>query len=1140
MRCSLRPLWRTCWLLLAGRLLHSAGATIHTEIQAGPLYRTADSQLYISCNVSGFANENADKAFEFRVVKPAMPNLEIQIISTANPAFSYSSHKSRVESNDIALTHVNPNSVVFEIRRLLKDDEGTYECSVIDSENLYSGIYSAKTTVNVIDSSLSVSLLDSFTSLSRKQGEALTLTCQGSSNTIQHTHLAFIWYLRKDAEGDGQPIISLDRDFTLSPGQAFAQRYQNGLISLDKIGEATYRLKMAQLELSDQGKIYCRAQEWIQDPDGSWYKIAQKDAEEFLLLTVEAREVLPDTSSLVVKIVAEQTALQEGQELLLSCSIDTQDLEKKFFSVAWFSGDIELAHVGPTGILTVGSEYSHRERKGELRATRTGSRDYQLVLKPVKMQDQGEYRCRVWPQDTGHDGAFTQRAAQDSRSQLISISATETGLSVQMQDVNPTVNEGGSLRLACRVDGVKGPVSVAWRRASSSIISLSRDGVMERAEEYASRQARAMRPAPDSFVLELDKVTPTDSGLYHCDVSEWETTEKIHTQSQSTTVTVNPVESLLTVSMKSRNTNMIVGDNVELMCRVKGPHMPISLTWTRKRGAGASSNIVTLNSDGAISWSGNQHHYQVKVENHKDAFMYYLQIIGVSHREEGLYQCSISVFLENVHRKLPPSNPLTVVVKSPESKLKLFSTPIMTQNINADVQINCSVISKSSPSSLFAVTWLLQQGAASEMIISSDQNGIVAFGPAHQRGSRQRISVRRTEGPAFELTIRQAKTSDTGSYVCQVVEWLPDPRGDWFSLPTESKTTTALTVTEPENDFLLEKMNLQKTCMEGDKVELKCNIESGATDGSYFYKVTWFHAPHTSPNFTAPLVELDHTGLLSYPKNTALRGLQGRLRLSRPSQRSFYLSIRDVHEEDGGAYQCEVEQHQLNNEGVWQQKAAGRADPITLAVKHKHFLLVCLLTDANLSIAKEEVELNVSKAQEFSIPCSITQQSSNGSTFQVTWFWQKNTESKQQPIFTSYRNSTLQPQLGMSKLRFGHPLPSLFNLTVLKPGPESSGLYFCEVEEWLPSLSRGWRKIAVEKSGTLTVAVSTQEFDATSGSKCMDRTLIAILAAVSVASLAVIFLLLLKLSRRRASGGKKSSSSLWAEQPLTAKPTAEN
>lgn len=116
-------------------------------------------------------------------------------------------------------------------------------------------------------------------SFSLSEGDDLTLQCLISSNTFQHTHLSITWYHHGDREASPHPIISLDRDLTVSPGQRFEGRYQAGLIVLDKLEEATYRLKMARIELSDTGRIYCHAQEWIQDPDRSWYPISHKDAQ---------------------------------------------------------------------------------------------------------------------------------------------------------------------------------------------------------------------------------------------------------------------------------------------------------------------------------------------------------------------------------------------------------------------------------------------------------------------------------------------------------------------------------------------------------------------------------------------------------------------------------------------------------------------------------------------------------------------------------------------------------------------------------------------------------------------------------------------------------------------------------------------
>lgn len=110
-----------------------------------------------------------------------------------------------------------------------------------------------------------------------------------------------------------------------------------------------------------------------------------------------------------------------------------------------------------------------------------------------------------------------------------------------------TVSEGGGLQLACNVSGVQGQLSVTWKRklpqmaSFNGVISLTQEGVRQTAEAFASRRVRATRPAADSFIFELDEVTPSDSGVYQCVVSEWKPNSKAHSQSQTTTVAVIPI-----------------------------------------------------------------------------------------------------------------------------------------------------------------------------------------------------------------------------------------------------------------------------------------------------------------------------------------------------------------------------------------------------------------------------------------------------------------------------------------------------------------------------------------------------------------------------------------------------------------------
>ncbi|XP_076025987.1 immunoglobulin superfamily member 3-like [Genypterus blacodes] len=1133
-------------LLFLSLLLHCGWAYngVYTEVQSGPLYRVMDSTLYLSCTVGGFKDVNATKEFQFRMFRPEKPSSEINIISTRDELFTYAMYSRRVMKKEITLEHVTPNSVLFTIRKLQKDDEGDYECSVVNSEVDYLGDYSAKTTVRVIDNSLSISSPVS-SSLSHYQGDSLSITCQASSNTVQHTHLSFAWYHYESDPASAKPIISLDRDFTLNAGKGFEARYQAGLIGLDKMGEATYKLKMDLLELSDQGKIYCEAQEWIQDPDRSWYSISQKEAEASML-NVRAKEVAPDKSSLAARISVQETTLQEGQELSVTCSVDAHNLVEKFFSVAWLRENVELARMGPTGVLSVGPQYSSREKQGELRAARTGDRDYHLVLQPVRTQDGGQYVCRAWPQDRATDGSFTQGAAQDSPSQLVTISATESGLSVEMEQSLVKVDEGKKLQLTCKVQGIKGQLSVIWQRKTSStsvsavtdVVSVNQGGVMEMGGEFTERNVKATRPAADTFTLEMDEVTPSDSGVYQCDVSEWTIKsktdiQKTSSQSQTASVTVTPLESFVTVKLWSRTTQVTVGQNVALMCSLKGSDLPMTVTWSLQRENTSSlDNILTWYANGDISWSGEHRRYQLERKSGQNGVHHSLLINGVSLREAGRYQCEPSVFLENRHKRLQSPGLLAVMVKNPVSTLYLTPTPALTTNINTDVGLKCSVNDPISSSSYFAVTWLVQQQGGNRTVVSADRDGGVTFGPRVEPSLEQRITMRRGKGPSFELNIRQARVSDSGLYLCRVVEWLQDPRGEWFALPPV-QTKTELIIIEPPNDLGLSKNELHLSTREGEEVELECSLISGAANPSLFYTIAWLYTGSDPAVVKAPLVKLDHTGLLRYPENQDLRGLQARLRLSRPTHSSFRLGIQRAHDGDSGTYECQVEQYQLDHQGDWQLKASDGSGPIMLSVN---------VTEHNLSIANEDMELNLTRPQEVTIPCLITAGSSRESQFQVSWFWQKEAESERHTLFVAYRNSTLQNRFGKSdRLRFTHPNPHSFNLTIIEPVPADGGLYSCEVEEWVPSVSQGWRKVAVEMSGYSTLIVNTEGVaKAVSELGCTSGVWLGIVACIAICLLLVVVVLAFKLHRGHVPGTKKQKKSLWEEgHALNLKPSTE-
>lgn len=119
--------------------------------------------------------------------------------------------------------------------------------------------------------------------LSKKEGQPLELSCEATRTTVQHTHLSLSWFLMQDGGSQAVEIISLSKDFVLTPGPSYADRFMTGDVRLDKIGATVFKLSVGRLQPSDQGQVFCEATEWIQDPDETWTLITRKQTDQTAL-----------------------------------------------------------------------------------------------------------------------------------------------------------------------------------------------------------------------------------------------------------------------------------------------------------------------------------------------------------------------------------------------------------------------------------------------------------------------------------------------------------------------------------------------------------------------------------------------------------------------------------------------------------------------------------------------------------------------------------------------------------------------------------------------------------------------------------------------------------------------------------------
>ncbi|KAK9969894.1 hypothetical protein ABG768_028035 [Culter alburnus] len=893
------------------------------QIQEGPLYRVQGYPISISCNVSGFKGPSLQD-FEFMVKKS---NVEINMISTEKSNFAYTMFSSRVREKDIEIVRLSGSSVLLRIKKLLEGDAGELFCHTPNTDGEYLGSYEAATTLNVIKDTLVASYFGS-PSQSLSEGDPLQLECQVSSQTYQHTHLSVTWFVHSEEHENPRPIITLNKDLTVKTGAGFEDRYHAGVISMDKVEDTTYRLKMSQLLQSDQGKFYCKAIEWIQDPDRSWTQIAHKTSS---ACNVEVKRIVgPDVDSFTVYMKASKGPLLVGDALDIQCSVKAQHLPGHLFSVTWLKNQKNVAQIGSSGILTVFDSYKERENAAEMRAVKISHTDYLLTIRSATTEDQGQYQCEVWQEHMNDDGTFRKIQKQLSSPETVSITAKESDLMVVMV-MKDEVTEGDTLQVTCSVSGFKGPLSVSWQHKKDSgdsfsdVISLTHEGVMKDiGTRYQSRHVQTLHSPAGNFTLEIGASATSDSGEYRCIVSEWTVQSngemtKANTQSQQKAISVNSVESQMKVTLKSRTTNVPINSSVELLCTVKGPKVSLGVRWMfRPPNSTVQRNILSIRHTGEISWGADQRNYQLSVQTQPSATVFLLIVPRASKQQEGQYQCQVDAYQKDVQKAMKNSNPLAVTVRKPESKLSLSKLKSRLETTaNTDAMIECSVLTTTTDTSRFMITWMI----GTQMLLTMDLDAVVKFGPAAGPEKDQRIRMEVRQKQTFQLTVRQVRTSDSGQYRCEVDEWLQDPLGDWYSLKKLSDTTE-LVVREKESKLSVKKENkmLNITNLQAG-FTIDCVIDSQSSDNSAF-EVTWFKVQEEGPVI---LFTAKRDGTLHSAINDKY------LVFGRPLATHYKLTVPQINPTDVGQYYCQVEEW-LPTANNWKKFASDKSGELSVHV----------------------------------------------------------------------------------------------------------------------------------------------------------------------------------------------------------------
>lgn len=148
--------------------------------------------------------------------------------------------------------------------------------------------------------------------------------------------------------------------------------------------------------------------------------------------------------------------------------------------------------------------------------------------------------------------------------------------------------------------------------------------------------------------------------------------------------------------------------------------------------------------------------------------------------------------------------------------------PNATVSEKAAFQLDCSILSRSSQDSRFAVAWyslrtkgggkrgslgIEEQEEEEEGEVSEDEDSedptervvLLSVGPDAVFGPEGspwegRLRFQRLSPLLYRLTVLEANPHDTGNYSCHVEEWLPSPQKEWYRLTEEESAPIGIRV----------------------------------------------------------------------------------------------------------------------------------------------------------------------------------------------------------------------------------------------------------------------------------------------------------------------------------------------------------
>ncbi|XP_020372995.2 immunoglobulin superfamily member 3 [Rhincodon typus] len=919
--------------------------------------------------------------------------------------------------------------------------------------------------------------------LVRAEGHHITIQCDVSGyqgSPVQN----FEWSIfRPDKPTLKIQIISSnDPEF---PYAVFGERVQKDEIYIERIKGDSVLLHITKLQKSDEGTYECATPSTDNAYWGSYSAMMN--------LTV-----VPDT--LRATLAPQTLDKVEGDSLKLICEVSKETSQHTHVAVTWYiqKGDQKLTVISLTRdfIIRSGDSYKQREAAGDVQLDKIGVTSFKLTISKLQLSDQGDYYCEgaEWIQDL--DKSWNGLSSKNTESTTVNVKSIGNQFLALIKATEVNVNVGGTLEIICTVEAQNFPdrfFSVAWFLNNREIIRFGPNAVPSFHGEYKMRESLGKvmvhKKSDRVYVLKIYQIQVEDGGTYHCQVEE---NEKISSAAFSTnksneiTITVQRPQANLKVLINSSTTEVLEGDSIQFACDIhlaSAAYGQLSITWQIINNQNQNSDVIGMNRDGIqVTYQP----YQERVIN-SDIRMarvksntFTLGIYNAQPSDQGHYACNVmewEVESDGNWHLIGEyvSDKRAVTIKSLESNFKVTAiTRTPTVKYYGTFELQCIIRPIDITHVPASVSWKFQPANSNDSynLVTFTHDTAIKWGNKAENFKGKMIIVKSVSN-AVRLSVSRASKLEAGKFLCIAELWGRHNPNKWVKKASATSNILEVKVGPPACLLQLTKQVTTIYKRINDITELECKILARTQNDSQF-SVTWLFSKTQGPNVKGEnLLNIDRNSIVRY-YGELLTNSQKKMKFQdeKPSSDVYKLMIQKTDVNDSGNYYCHVTEWLLDPNNIWYKVGEDTSAMTIVQVR---------TADANLQISNNNTTLSSNENAAVELECQIINQTQRQSQFSVTWYFQDdNPNTKETALLKTDRNNILQyfgdlqidPQK-MMKFQSVKASSNTYKLIIQKAAQSDSGVYFCDVEEWVSSTQNEWVIQGHARSGSIILQVET-------------------------------------------------------------------